>query len=222
MNDRRLRPAVVAVGALLAVGAVVAVLVVARAVINREPPVIGTTLDGRPAPDFTLTDHRGRPVRLSDLRGKAVVLTFIYTNCPDVCPLTAETLRSAHELLPARVRDRVALMAVSLDPTRDTPAALREFTTKHRLAGNPNWYALGGDPAALARVWAAYGVFPGTLAATPGAGASRGTRDGAIAGGGEGHTDATYLIDPQGRERVFVRSGVAPTALAENLEALVG
>ncbi len=102
----------VAVSALI-VGATVliisAVLVVTRGMGGDESALAGTRLDGRQAPDFTLIDHRGQTVSLSDFRGKAVALTFIYTHCPDICPLVAENLRIAYELLPADVRDDVAL-----------------------------------------------------------------------------------------------------------------
>ena len=175
-----------------------------------EPELSGTVLDGKLAPGFTLTDQRGRTVHLSDFRGKAVALTFLYTNCPDVCPLTAENLRAAYERLPASARDDVALLAVTVDPARDTREALQDFSARHRLADNPNWFALRADPATLEQVWRDYGIDPGTMsgeaAATPGMLA---------------HTDAVYLIDPQGRERVFMRSSMDDAALARNLEALL-
>ena len=200
-----------AVGALLIAGMLLAV----RAIGGTEPALSGTVLDGRPAPDFTLTDHRGQRVRLSDFRGKAVVLTFIYTNCPDVCPLTVENLRVADELLPAEVRDGVALLAVTLDPARDTEQALQTFTAVHRLTDNPRWFALRGDDTALSQVWRDYGIYPGTSAAPP-----AGT-DAPMAGGGAGHTDGIYFIDPEGRERVFIRSTATPQEIAANLRALL-
>ena len=96
-------------------------------VLGGRAPLTGTDLGKQPAPDFVLTDHRGQPVRLSDFRGKAVVLSFIYTACPDVCPFLAENLRTAYEILPEEARDDVALVAVTLDPARDTQQALQHF-----------------------------------------------------------------------------------------------
>jgi protein SCO1 len=175
----------------------------------------GTDLGKRQAPDFALTDYRGEVVRLSDLRGKAVVLTFIYTSCPDVCPLTAENLRFAYDQLPAKARDRVALVAVTVDPERDTASALRAFSVEHRLDGNPSWWALRGDRATLEPVWAAYAIDPGQMVPH---------REGASASPDAAarlaHTDAVYVIDPQGRERVLMHSGLDPAALAKNLETL--
>ncbi len=206
---RGLLPLLAATGLVL----IVAALVVTRTV-GGQAPLTGTDLGQQPAPDFVLTDHRGQSVRLSDFRGKAVALTFIYTSCPDICPLVAENLRVALEILPEDTQSDVALLAVTLDPARDTQQALQDFTAIHRLANTPNWFVLRGDPATLAHVWRDYGIFPGTSAAPD----DRGTP---TAGGGEGHTDAIYLIDTQGRERVFLRSSVSPQEIARNLAALV-
>lgn len=188
--------------------ALVALLAARLALGSDDPALAGTDLGERPAPGFTLTDQRGQTVRLSDFRGKAVVLTFIYTSCPDVCPIIARTLQMAHELLPKDVRDEVVLLASTVDPERDTREALQVFSATHDLAGNPNWFTLGGDRPTLEPVWAAYGIYAGPNWSTPDA-------------GGPGHTDAIYLIDSDGRERVLLHAGVAPQVLADNLEALV-
>ncbi len=173
-----------------------------------EPTLIGTDLGRQPAPDFTLTDQRGQTVRLSDLRGQVVALTFIYTSCPDVCPLVAANLRAAYEMLPAAAREDVALLAVTVDPAGDSTAALQAFSEQHQLADNPSWHALRADPSTLEGVWRDYGIYPGLPRAS---GES-----------GEGHTDAIYLIDRDGRERVLLRSSSAdPETLAGNLAALV-
>lgn len=186
-----------------------------------EPELIGTDLGGSPAPDFTLTDYRGQAIRLSDFRGKVVVLTFIYTSCPDVCPILARNLSAAYEQLSDENRDDVVLVAITVDPEQDTPEALRAFSAQHGLADNPAWYALRGDSANLERVWHAYGIYPGTDPATPAHEHSAEQSPEATApGGGEGHTDAIYLIDPEGRERVLMRSSIDPDSLTYNLEIL--
>jgi len=202
--QRGLLPALAAAGILL----VAAMLLAVRAVGGGDPALIGTDLGKQSAPDFMLTDHRGQTVSLSDFRGKAVALTFIYTNCPDVCPLIAENLRVASELLSEGARDDVALVAVTLDPARDTRQALQEFTALHRLTDNPNWFALRGDPAMLTQVWRDYGIFPGTNPA--GTTSNDAGQESRAPGGGGGHTDGLYFIDPEGRERVFMRSSATP------------
>lgn len=189
----------------------------------------GTELNAEPAPGFTLTDQRGQPVRLSDLRGSAVALTFIYTNCPDICPLIAQRLRLAYEHLPAATRTKVAMIAVTVDPERDTQQTLRDFSEKHGLAENPRWYALTGERATLEAVWAAYFISPGSMA-KPGHqphGDEHEQEHGVNAGTGTpspeellAHTDAIYLIDPKGDRRLLMRSDADAKDIASNLQAL--
>jgi protein SCO1/2 len=178
-----------------------------------DAKLTGTILDESPAPDFTLTDHRGETVSLGDFEGRAVALTFIYTNCPDVCPLTAENLRAAYDLLDEETQDDVALLAVTVDPERDTAGALQAFSDRHRLGDNPNWHALTGDQAALEAVWSAYGIDPGSMLNREGAGDDHTLL---------AHSDAVYVIDAEGRRRVLMRSDFDPAAMAANLESLVG
>ena len=102
-------------------------------------------------PDFALTDQEGKRVRFGDLRGKVVLLTFLYTHCPDVCPLIAENLNSALRELPRAQRDDVRVLAVSVDPKRDTPAQVRGYVKVHRLL--PQFRYLIGSKRELTEVW---------------------------------------------------------------------
>jgi protein SCO1/2 len=83
------------------------------------PALVGTDLNAIPTPDFTLNDSRGQPVQLSALRGQVVVLTFLYTSCPDTCPLITGKLRQIQTELGSEA-ERVSLVVVSVDPQRDT------------------------------------------------------------------------------------------------------
>jgi protein SCO1/2 len=102
-------------------------------------------------PDFTLTDQDGKRVRFAELRGKVVLLTFLYTNCPDVCPLIAENLNSALRKLPPAERAEVRVLAISVDPKRDTPAQVRGYVKVHRLL--PQFRYLIGTKRELTAVW---------------------------------------------------------------------
>ena len=164
-------------------------------------PLAGTELGATDAPDFTLTDGvSGRAVTLSAHRGQVVALTFLYTTCPDVCPLTATRFRAAQAELQGDA-SRVTFIAVSVDPDRDTPKAVQDFSTAHGLAAN--WYYLVGGRAQLSPVWAAYGigVQAGSTTVT--------------------HNDAVYLIDARGRERVLLHSDDLARDLANDLRALL-
>jgi protein SCO1/2 len=108
-----------------------------------------------PAPDFTLTDPDGRRVRLADFRGRAVLLTFLFVHCPDVCPLTVDRVRAGLAQLGSRA-GRAHLVVVSVDPRGDTPASVRAFVRAHRMQGRMTY--LLGTHAQLAPVWKRYGV----------------------------------------------------------------
>ena len=93
----------------------------------------------KPAPDFALRTADGRAVRLADLRGNAVVLNFVYTSCPDICPLHAERIAETQHLVnDTPVRDRVAFLTVTTDPSNDTPDVMRYYGPAHGL-DPANW-----------------------------------------------------------------------------------
>jgi len=140
--------------AFVAVLAAVLVGVVPHAAAAVPFPIIG-----KAAPDFTLTSQSGTPIRLSRLRGKLVVLDFIYTHCTDVCPLVTANLARVQRDLIARgwwVRD-VVFVSVTTDPVRDTPAVLRTYARRYQ-ADPSGWYFLTGTAKTLAAVYKAYGI----------------------------------------------------------------
>jgi protein SCO1/2 len=116
----------------------------------RGEKVLSTT-----ASDFSLHDQHGRVVRLSGERGKVVLLTFLYTSCPDVCPTTAAALSVVVRTLGPERRD-LRVLAVSVDPTGDTPQAVRRFTRRLRLP--PEFHYLTGSRAHLKPIWQAYNL----------------------------------------------------------------
>jgi protein SCO1 len=112
-------------------------------------------LPAQQAPPIHLRNYLGRPVTLSEYRGKAVLVTFLYANCPTVCPLIASNLRVALNLL--RGRDSQAqVIAVSVDPRGDTPGNVARFVREHGMAGRMQY--LIGSAAELAPTWAAWHV----------------------------------------------------------------
>jgi protein SCO1/2 len=112
-------------------------------------------LPAKPAPAIELRNYKGERVTLSEYRGKAVLVTFLYTHCPDVCPLIASNLGVALRQLGSRA-SRAQLIAISVDPRGDTPAAVARFLSTHLLAGRMQY--LIGSPAQLASTWAAWSV----------------------------------------------------------------
>lgn len=154
--------------------------------------------------DFTLTDHTGKMRTLADFRGKLVVMFFGYTRCPDVCPTTLAELRVAKEQL-GDSGNRLQVLFVTVDPERDTQKLLANYVP----AFDPSFLGLYGDAAATAKVAKEFKVF---YQKAPGKAPDSYTVD---------HTAGSYVFDPQGRLRLYVRQGNVPNLVAD-LKTLLG
>jgi protein SCO1/2 len=102
------------------------------------------------AAPLRLRDSLGHPVDLREYRGKAVLVTFIYTHCPDVCPLIVSHLKTAQAELGPKAR-KLQIVAVSTDPRGDTPKTVADFLQTHAMTGRMEY--LIGDRPELERVW---------------------------------------------------------------------
>jgi protein SCO1 len=109
----------------------------------------------KPEPPLSLKDSLGHEVSLSDYQGKAVLVTFIYTHCPDTCPLIVSHLRVAQSQLGAQAND-LQIVAVSTDPRGDTPSAVNKFLREHRMTGRMQY--LIGSKAQLKPAWKAWSI----------------------------------------------------------------
>jgi protein SCO1/2 len=142
--------------------------------------------------DFVLTDHTGKTRRLADFRGKVVVMFFGFTRCPDVCPITLAELKAVKERL-GEDGSRLQVLFVTVDPERDTQKILADYVP----AFDSSFLGLYGDMAATAKVAKDFKVF---YQKSPGKTPDSYTVD---------HTAGSYVFDPQGRLRLFVRHGNA-------------
>jgi len=167
-----------------------------------------------PAPtyDFSLPDQRHQTISLGGLRGKAVVLTFLYANCPDVCPLIAARLHTAYQKLGGDA-DRIALVAVTVDPQGDTPAAVQKFLAAHHAERELHY--LTGSVSQLRPIWAHYYIGTDARGVNPAAAAANGDSPDAVS-----HTAVVYLIDPQGKLRVMLPGNVEVQDLLTDLKIL--
>ena len=172
-----------------------------------QPRLYGTSLGKADvAPDFRLHDTGGQAYSLGQFRGKVVVLTFLYTHCPDVCPLTADLLRRVDQI--AGRHPDVVYLAVSVDPTGDSPESVAQFTNDHRLGElGDRWHYLVGDAAELSPIWQSYYIRD---------------HDPAAEGSEVDHASAIYFIDKQGNRRVLDHVDTPPDAMARNERVLVG
>jgi protein SCO1/2 len=108
------------------------------------------------APPLRLRNYLGQNVDIEQYRGRALLVTFLYTNCPDVCPLITANLHAALELMGPRQAARTQVIAVSVDPRGDTPRAVAAFLKRHEMTGRMQY--LVGSAHELAHVWADWNV----------------------------------------------------------------
>ena len=151
-----------------------------------------------------LTDHHGKPRRLEDWRGKAVVVFFGFTHCPDVCPTTLADMAIAMKQLGPEA-DRVQVLMVTVDPERDT----REALAKYVPAFDPRFLGLYGDLEATRRAAKEFKVY---FEKRPGKTPGEYSID---------HSAQSYVFDPQGRLRLFERHERITEDLAPDLRALL-
>jgi protein SCO1 len=150
----------------------------------REPTEIGRRVVNTPVSDFKLTDQDGKPFHFASARGKLVLATFVFTTCPDVCPLFTANLAAIQRALEEKkIRDYL-LLTITTDPERDSPAVLKAYADRFKV-DYKNWSFLSGTRADLSKVWKTFGV---NVVKTD--------------SGQVQHTSFTTLIDRQGNRRV--------------------
>ncbi len=156
------------------------------------------------ATGFSLTDHNGQPRTLADFKGKAVVIFFGFTQCPDVCPTSMSELAEAKRLLGAD-GERLQGLFVSIDPERDTPEIMKQYMASF----DPSFLALYAAPDALPALAKSYKIYYKKVdGPTP----TSYTMD---------HSAGSYVYDPQGRIRLYHRYGSGAPALAADLKKLL-
>lgn len=159
-----------------------------------EPP--------RPAPDFTLHGSDGAELTLSRQRGKVVLLSFGFTQCPAVCPTTLATLAEARKSL-GRAGEAVQVLFVTVDPERDDPARLKAY-----LAGfDPSFVGGTGQPGALAAMRSSYGVVANKVPMTSGYAMD--------------HSSSIFLIDREGQLRAMMPYGRSARDFVHDLKLLL-
>jgi len=157
-----------------------------------------------PAPDLSLTTHDGQRLSLKELRGKVVVVTFIYASCADTCPLLTAKMAGLQAALGADFGPKVFFLSITVDPERDTPAVLQRYAQAHG-ANLVGWACLTGTPAEIRQVARRYGIY------------SRKTARGDV-----DHTFLTSLVDQSGTLRVqYLGVRFDPDELLRDLQTLV-
>jgi protein SCO1/2 len=162
--------------------------------------ITGATFGG----DFALADGDGKVRRLADFRGRAVLVFFGFTQCPDVCPTALARLADLRKRLGADA-DKVQVVFVTLDPERDSGAVIREYVK----AFDPGFIGLRGEPDAIAATAKDFKVF---YQKVPGSAPDRYTFN---------HSTSIYAFDPAGRLRLLIQSSVTPEQMVADVRALL-
>ena len=156
------------------------------------------------AKDFALPDADGKVRSLQEFKGKAVVVFFGFTQCPDVCPTTLTEIAQAKKLL-GPLGDKVQAVFITVDPERDTPQVLKTYLANF----DPGAIGLRGSPEQLAAIAKDFKVYYKKVEGkTP----TSYSMD---------HTAASYVYDAQGKLRLYTRYGQGPQAMADDLKLLL-
>lgn len=158
-----------------------------------------------PAPAFSLMSQNRKPVSLMGLRGKVVAVTFIYTACPDICPLLTQKIVEVAQALGGDFGSKVAFVVITFDPERDTSEILKNYAEAFGATG-VGWNFLTGPPAVVRDLTSRYGVVAVKNA------------DGFI-----DHNLVTSIVDPRGMLRVqYIGMRFDPDAFRHDLLSLLG
>ena len=193
--------------ALLAAGLLGGVLAVAGC--GKQAPAfqnLDITGNSQFGSTFALPDTTGKMRTLEEFKGKAVVLFFGYTHCPDVCPTTMAELSQAMQQLGPDAAARVQVLFVTIDPARDSPDVLSQYVA----AFNPSFIGLRPNDAQLDKLAKDFRVY---YAKVQGKTADGYTMD---------HTAASYVFDPSGKLRLFARDGQGAQPWVHDLKLLLG
>jgi protein SCO1/2 len=156
------------------------------------------------APALALRNYLGQHVNIAQYRGKALLVTFIYDHCPDICPLIVANLRVAQNLMGPKTAAKAQIIAVSVDPRGDTPKTVAAFLKVHEMTGRMQY--LIGSARELGQVWQRWGV-----------GSERDAEDPDIVN----HSALVYGIDASGElKTVYIGSSFKPSEVAHDVPLL--
>lgn len=191
------------------------VLLIATAVIGltmlvefvfRKPYSFHGTVINPPLPvtDFSLQTANEEVFRLSEQKGKVVLLFFGYTSCPDVCPVTLATFKQVNDNL-GEDAQKVRFVMITADPDRDTPDKVAEYAARF----NPEFIGLSGDMTALASIWKELGVFVEKQ------------ESGSAAGYLVSHTASVYVLNQSGSLFMTFPYGTTATEIADDIRQIL-
>ena len=190
---------------LLIVTAVIGLTMLVELVFRKPYSFHGTVINPPlPVTDFSLQTANEEVFRLSEQKGKIVLLFFGYTSCPDVCPVTLATFKQVNDNL-GEDAQKVRFVMITADPDRDTPDKVAEYAARF----NPEFIGLSGDMTALASIWKEWGVF-----------VEKQESDSA-AGYLVSHTASVYVLNQSGSLFMTFPYGTTATEIADDIRQIL-
>lgn len=190
---------------LLIATAVIGLTMLVELVFRKPYSFHGTVIDPPlPVTDFSLQTANEEVFRLSEQKGKIVLLFFGYTSCPDVCPVTLATFKQVNDNL-GEDAQKVRFVMITADPDRDTPDKVAEYAARF----NPEFIGLSGDMTALASIWKELGVF-----------VEKQESDSA-AGYLVSHTASVYVLNQSGSLFMTFPYGTTATEIADDIRQIL-
>jgi cytochrome oxidase Cu insertion factor (SCO1/SenC/PrrC family) len=160
---------------------------------------LGTSLGSKAAPGVKLTNQFGQPMSLSQFRGKAVLLSFVDSECTTVCPLTTLAMLQAKQML-GKAGDQVQLLGIDANPEAIATANVLAYSRVHNMVNR--WDFLTGSLPQLKATWKSYNIYA------------------KVVGDEIDHTPALYVIDPQGRERMVYLTPMAYSSITQSAQVI--
>ena len=190
---------------LLIVTAVIGLTMLVELVFRKPYSFHGTVINPPlPVTDFSLQTANEEVFRLSEQKGKIVLLFFGYTSCPDVCPVTLATFKQVNDNL-GEDAQKVRFVMITADPDRDTPDKVAEYAARF----NPEFIGLSGDMTALASIWKELGVFVEKQ------------ESGSAAGYLVSHTASVYVLNQSGSLFMTFPYGTTATEIADDIRQIL-
>ncbi len=204
MNRKKIYYALVTVLVLIAIGWGIILFVLFME--KSRADFYGNLYDKGRAPEFSLTDHNGNRVKMSDFKGKAVLLFFGYTKCPDICPVTMGTLKTVTDSL-GEDSANVQVLFITIDPERDNQEKLKSYVPYF----SESFIGLTGTPEEIDKVADDYNAFYMKEEVVE-------SESGYLMG----HTSSVYLVNPKGKFVLrYPQNRMDPLRIAEDIRNIL-
>lgn len=177
-----------------------------------EPSYIGTLLDNHDSYKFSLNDHSDRLIDSGNHGSNVAILTFMFTECTDVCPILTHNIKKALNEIPQK--NEIPIIIVSVDPENDSIQNMKQFVSKWDLTSN--WSFITGSSGELDRIWGSYFINP-QKSGKHTEGGIKGINSALVESQTVIHSSPVYILDKEGTARVVHTNPINPTSLAHDI-----